>query len=140
MQHQEHSEAIPIACDLGVFDADERARHETNAQAVLTSADAVNETAHGYAFRLAADPVTLQRVGAFIAQESRCCPFFRFDLSIQPGAGEAWLEISGSTEVKAYMTSELLGQLQRSRPDLEPDQRPSSSAATREALGANRPA
>ncbi len=110
MQRLEDTDTTPIACDLGVFDADERARHQGNAEAVLISAQAIVETASGYTFQLPGDVATLQGIGAFIARESRCCPFFRFDLTVRPGDEQAWLEISGSAALKGYLAAELLAQ------------------------------
>lgn len=109
-----------IACNLDVFDAEQRARHSSNAETLLTGARAVVETAAGYAFRLPADAATLQQAAAFVAAERRCCPFFRFDLTVRGGEDAAWLELGGSAEVKAYMRQELLVRLRGARPDLVP--------------------
>lgn len=110
-----------IACDLNVLDAEQRTRHAANAESLLTGAQAIVETPAGYAFRLSADTATLELAAAFMAHERRCCPFFRFDLTVRSDEDGAWLELGGSAAVKAYMRRDLLTRLQAARPDLVPD-------------------
>ncbi len=43
----------------------------------------------------------------FITAERECCPFFRFELIVEPDDGPVWLRLRGSDEVKAFVFGEL---------------------------------
>lgn len=107
-----------IACDLGAIAPGEREDHLTNAEAVLSGVEEIRETGDGYAFRLPAEPDVLARVVRFIAYERRCCPFFRFSLTVEPTQADAWLELSGGSGVRAYLRTDLVSRLQERMPEL----------------------
>jgi hypothetical protein len=46
---------------------------------------------------------------AFIAVEKECCPFFTFELALEPNDGPVWLRLRGSAEIKAFVMAELDG-------------------------------
>jgi len=106
-----------LACDLGALAPDEREDHVSNAQAVLSGVEAVRETSDGYAFRLPAEPEVLAGVARFMALERRCCPFFRFALTIEPTQDDAWLELAGGDDVQEYLRTDLVARLQEQAPE-----------------------
>lgn len=67
------------------------------------------ETEEGFAFRfLAGDASLLGDIARVIALERQCCPFLRFRLTVEPGGGPVWLEVSGQAGTKEYLRG-LLG-------------------------------
>ena len=95
----------PLACHLTALSKDERAAH---AQLMLQMAGAVRETkelSDGYAFRMA--PQALAATAQWVALESRCCPFFAFELELESHGGPLWLRIRGAEGVKAFIREEL---------------------------------
>jgi len=63
------------------------------------------ELRDGYAFRLA--PGALATTADWVALESRCCPFFAFELELESHGGPLWLRICGAEDVKAFIREEL---------------------------------
>jgi hypothetical protein len=95
----------PLACNLTALSKDERATHS---KLMLQMAGAVQETKElrdGYAFRLA--PGALATTAQWVALESRCCPFFAFELELESHGGPLWLRIRGAEGVKAFIREEL---------------------------------
>lgn len=58
----------------------------------------------GYAVRYPADALL---AAGFVALERRCCPFFRFELGVEPDGGPPWLSIAGPEGAKAFLAAEL---------------------------------
>ena len=97
---------IPIACNLGVFTEAERARHrEVSDQWHNAIQEAVNIPT-GYAFRFEADPQMIQLLAEFISRERLCCPFFHFEIVLEPD-GPLWLHLMGDERVKAFLDHEI---------------------------------
>ncbi|MFL5806860.1 MAG: hypothetical protein ACJ8CR_34670 [Roseiflexaceae bacterium] len=98
--HQE----IPIACDLTAIPAGEREAHELLArQLFFETVPERQELPDGYAFRFRADQYPV--LAEFIANERRCCPFFRFTLEVTPAQGPLWLRLTGGDGVKDFIQS-----------------------------------
>jgi hypothetical protein len=49
--------------------------------------------------------------------ERRCCPFFRFRLTIEPTQDDAWFELAGGDEVRDYLRTGLVARLQEQAPE-----------------------
>ena len=93
-------EDIPIACTLLPDQYQERrALLEPARQAVQE----VRECERGYAYRFPAD--RLEGLAHIVDLERQCCPFIRFTLTVEPGNGPLWLEISGPSGTKDFMSS-----------------------------------
>jgi hypothetical protein len=97
----------PIACQLGVFSADERHRYQTLRGQVEAAVTGIEELENGYVLDLPGDDATLTQVADWIALERRCCPFFEFTVAI--GGSEAPLRVAltGSAEAKRFLETEL---------------------------------
>ena len=93
----------PIACRMDALTPAERTRRgEVLAILFERTVEAV-DTADGLAFRLAPDPDTLALAGEFVAYESRCCPFIRFELSVEAEGGEVRLALGGREGVREFL-------------------------------------
>jgi hypothetical protein len=95
----------PIACDLGALDAEGRRRRAELAARVASSAQSVEETADGYALRLAAADALCRDALEWILLERACCPFLRFALRFEPGAEALRLELGGEPGAKEFLAA-----------------------------------
>jgi len=89
-----------IACNFGAIDPAQRSQHMASADHIFASVIEIKETAKGYAFQLPLSPPMLYKTAEFINNERLCCSFFTFTLKVDQ---ELWLELSGTSEVKAYI-------------------------------------
>ena len=81
----------------------ERARR-SEVLAILTGRTvAVVETADGIAFQLRGDPDTPALAGEFVGYESRCCPFVRFELTVEADGGAVRLALGGGEGVREFL-------------------------------------
>lgn len=95
----------PLACNLGALSKSERADHARRMGQLAEAVQETRELRDGYAFRLA--PGALAATAQWVALESRCCPFFTFELELASGGGPLWLRIRGTEGVKAFIRAEL---------------------------------
>lgn len=93
-----HSTAI--ACDLTVLD--DRDAHERVATKVFEGYTAVRELKEGYALRYPGFEWA-EDLLMFVAGERQCCPFFTFEIVVQPDDGPLWLRLRGSEEIKSFL-------------------------------------
>jgi hypothetical protein len=92
----------PIACDLGAIDPAGRATHLPLVHRLLGEArQEVVEFPDGLAFRFGEEDY--DALVSLIAQERRCCPFFRFVLEVAPEHGPVWLRITGPPAAKSIL-------------------------------------
>jgi hypothetical protein len=61
----------------------------------------------GYAFRLSNDSDLLLRLAVFVDLERRCCPFFGFNIEVEPEGGPLWLKLTGRDGVKPFIRVEI---------------------------------
>jgi hypothetical protein len=95
-----------LVCKPDAIAEQHRAPHlALAAQLVFHTAQERVELADGYAFRFAADDYPA--LAAYVANERLCCPFFRFELVVEPRQGAVWLRLCGTSEVKAYLAERL---------------------------------
>ncbi len=95
---------IPLACDLTALP--DRAHHEKIGAQLMSQALRVTALADGYAVTFPIAALTL--AAAFIDGERHCCPFLYFTLLVPPGANEFQVQFTGSADVKAFLSQELL--------------------------------
>lgn len=101
----------PLACDLTAINDDERATHKTNAEEVFKLVEEWQELPDGYRFRIPTETELIEKTGSFIARERQCCPFFKFNLEVNPDGGAVWLKLRGNQEVKRYIKQNVIPQL-----------------------------
>jgi len=100
-------EAQPIICDLTAIPADVREQHVLNSPRIFQAALEVRELPNGYAFRLPNEPGMWLALANFVEHERRCCPFWRFELTVEPQHGPLWLELTGAEGAKELLTTTL---------------------------------
>lgn len=64
----------------------------------------------GFAFRFPGGEAVdekLEVLSTWIAGERRCCPFYRFEVIVEPEHGPLWLRLRGRESVKRYTVNKL---------------------------------
>ena len=98
------NQQIPIACDMSALP--DRDHHEMIGTHLLSQTRSVIALDDGYQLEF---PITALAIATeFIDGERRCCPFFQFNLQVEPAASHLQLRITGAEGVKVFLTSELL--------------------------------
>lgn len=100
-------ERKPIACDLSAIPADRREEHVLTAPELIRSAQFVQELPNGYAFRYINTGDRFMDLAHFVDCERRCCPFFGFEIQIEPESGDLWLKLTGREGVKEMFREDL---------------------------------
>ena len=103
---QQSSEAQALACSISEFSAEERQRHQQVADELRAVRQSVRELPDGYSFQYPSDTHTFMTIAEFVSREHLCCPFFRFTLEVEPGAGSVWLRVTGDSHVKEFLQAE----------------------------------
>lgn len=97
---------IPLACVPHAIPAAERAAHFELVESLFApTAEARCALPDGYAFRFPAD--ALERLGRFVMNERKCCPFLAFSIEAGPGDGPVWLRITGPEGTREFLEAEL---------------------------------
>jgi hypothetical protein len=96
---------LPVACSLsesdlakrraGLFADLARRRHETH------------WLPEGVALRYSSQQGTLALLGEFIKLESECCPFLRFQLTVEPGGEPIRLVLTGPPGTREFLVHEI---------------------------------
>jgi hypothetical protein len=94
---------LPVACSLTGPELQER-RHLV-LRKVSAAVLEVKDLGDGYAYRFPTDEIWISELANLITFERQCCPFLRFNIRIEPGAGPIWLELSGPEGTKDFLTS-----------------------------------
>jgi len=95
-----------FACDMFALTPDERTHHAAASEALFADVQEIRESANGYTFRLPQESATLPRVADFITYERLCCPFFAFNVEVEPQGGPIWVGLSGDEGVKGFIIAE----------------------------------
>ena len=96
---------LPIACTL--LDGQRQQRRAQALDSVFSRVQESRPLGDGYALRFAADDVALAELMQLIQLERQCCAFLRFRLTIEPGSGPVWLELTGPAGTKSFLESAL---------------------------------
>ncbi len=105
---QTENQQVPCACNFLIFNNQEKQRHSELMRKIDGAIAATRELPDGYAFHLVEQKISIIEVAEWIGHERHCCPFFHFEVELQPNRGELWLKLRGSSEVKEFL-----------RPDVE---------------------
>lgn len=98
------NDATPvIACRLDALSLEERSRRAALAAGITSLATEIVELDDGYALRLAPEPLVAHDVLEWLMLESRCCPFLRLELSLEPDGGPLWARLRGGAAIKAFL-------------------------------------
>jgi hypothetical protein len=98
-------EELPVACSL--TGPELAARRAGVLAEVRRDQQEARWLPDGVALRFAAEPECLAMLGAFIELERQCCAFLRFRLTVEPGGGPIWLELTGPPGTGEFLAAEL---------------------------------
>jgi hypothetical protein len=99
--------ALPVACTL--TEPELAARRTGVLAGVRRSYEEAQWLPDGVRLRFAADPERLATLATFIDLERRCCAFLAFRLTVEPGGGPVWLELTGPPGTREFLAAELAG-------------------------------
>ena len=83
------------------------ARKERITGELFVHADTIVALDDGYGFRFPGFAPWLANIVEFIELERECCPFFRFEIVVEPNDGPLWLHLRGADGVQAFIRDEL---------------------------------
>jgi hypothetical protein len=95
-----------FACNMLALDAEQRKRHGEVMKQLRAATKEARPLKDGYAFRFPSEQSTILLVSEFVARERLCCPFFTFEMVIEPEQGPLWLRLRGADGVKEFIKAE----------------------------------
>lgn len=95
--------SLPIACSLTDNELQERRRSVL--QKVRSAVIDVRELENGYAYCFPAEGEWLTELARVVSLERQCCSFLRFCITVEPGDGPIWLEMTGPEGTKEFLTT-----------------------------------
>jgi len=96
----------PFACNMLALKTEERKRHIEVTKRLRGATKEERELPDGYGFRFLPDQPTILLVSEFIARERLCCPFFTFEMVVEPEDGPLWMRLRGAEGVKDFIRAE----------------------------------
>ena len=100
------TEETGFYCNMNALTAAERARHKELGDRLREAKLETAELPDGYAYRLQAKIFSISDAAEWVDGESKCCPFFEFEISLERNNGPLWLKLRGKDGVKQFMRSE----------------------------------
>ena len=97
-----------FACRIDTLDPHQRRRQQELLALMRRSAQAQDELADGFAFRLPADPALFQQAAEWVSLERRCCPFVHFTLEWKDD-DSVFVRLTGPSGVKPFLAAAILG-------------------------------
>jgi hypothetical protein len=95
----------PFACNMKVFQPQERKQHEKLSHEIVSAVTGHREVDSGYAFQLDPARVALPDLARWVSGERKCCPFFDFQINLENG-DRLSLTLTGRDGVKAFIREE----------------------------------
>src|SRR5436305_6659028 len=89
------TQKVPCACNFRVFSDQEKRRHSELMHKIDGAIADTRELPDGYGFHLLQEKVSITEVAEWISYERHCCPFFHFEVELQPNEGDLWLNLRG---------------------------------------------
>lgn len=99
----------PIACVRveGGFTPEVKNRRQEIWGRMQRGALGIDELKTGYAVRFPLEVPLFLDLAEFVTYERHCCPFLHFSLELAPDAEEVRLRLTGSGDVKEFLSTEL---------------------------------
>ena len=94
---------LPIACSLTSDELQER--RSAVLQKVRLAVLEVRELKDGFAYSFPSEGDWLRELAGLIDLERQCCPFLRFNLTVEANGGPLWLEMTGPEGTKNFLNS-----------------------------------
>ncbi len=95
--------SLPIACSL--TEPELRERRSAVLQKAGSAVLEIVEMESGYAYRFPSDDKWLDELINLVRLERQCCPFLTFRITVEPNGGAVWLELTGPSGTKEFLSS-----------------------------------
>lgn len=99
--------SLPVACSL--TESELEVRRSSVLQKLSRVVAEVKELSDGYAYRFPSNDALIMDLAQLISLERRCCEFLRFGITVEPGNGPLWLEMTGPPGTKDFLASVFRG-------------------------------
>jgi hypothetical protein len=97
------ADEVPVACCLSKEELRNReATLLAQFKAALIESEELND---GYMFRVLGDKKSIAVVADLIVAERECCPFLKFEVSLEPGMGPVSVRMTGPAGTKEFLKS-----------------------------------
>ena len=94
---------LPIACEL--TPAELEARRQGLLPGLLAQATERVQLSNGFRWRFAPSTEVLMAAVRTIDAERQCCRFLKFALTVEPDAGDVWLEVTGPDGTTEFLST-----------------------------------
>ncbi len=94
---------LPVACTLSPDAL--KTRREGLQSGLLGRADEHEELPDGHRLRFASARDTLCLVARAVEAERECCRFLRFQIVVEPDGGPIWLELTGPSGTREFVSA-----------------------------------
>ena len=91
----------PIACKLTTTEL--QLRRAEVLERVKADVIKITELEGGFRYEFPGTQDQVKRLGTLIELEHECCPFLKFQLTVEPGDGSALLELTGPEGTKDFL-------------------------------------
>jgi hypothetical protein len=93
-------------CNMNALSKTDRERYNQLIRKLEDARVEIRELPDGYAIRLQSEKIALSDQAEWITYESRCCPFFDFEIELKRDNGPLWLKLEGKEGVKPFIRAE----------------------------------
>jgi hypothetical protein len=95
-----------LCCNLNAFTPTERDHHKQFTERLMALRANTVETETGYEFHFRDTDLSLTDLAEWVQAESKCCPFFDFQIALRDGGMLLCLSLTGQEGVKSFIRSE----------------------------------
>ena len=93
-------------CNTRALTPAQRAHHAQLSEKMDAARKAVVETEKGYEFQYTPARISIGELAEWVAEESKCCPFFDFHIDLEEQGHLLCLRLTGDEGVKAFIRAE----------------------------------
>jgi hypothetical protein len=84
-------------------DAELQERRREVLQKARRAVTEVREIEDGFRYRFSSDGTRIAELAQLVELEHQCCPFLKFRITVEPGDGPIWLELTGPEGTKDFL-------------------------------------
>jgi hypothetical protein len=93
-------------CNLKALNPTERTRHKQLTDKLIATRKEIVEMEKGYKFQFSPSDVSARELADWVADESKCCPFFDFHIDLEREGSILCLRLTGEEGTKAFIRVE----------------------------------
>lgn len=95
----------PLVCNMGVFTPAERHQHIQTTRQLFETVQNIQEVENGFQFSLP-HGTDIFKISEFIRDEGLCCPFLKFNLTIDADSKSITLRLTGPEGTAEFLQEE----------------------------------